>query len=60
MSFLGLGLRPPIPSWGGLIAEGRTQLGMAPWVTILPMIVLCLTVFSINTLKECFDVKEGQ
>lgn len=60
LSFLGLGLRPPIPSWGGLIAEGRTQLGMAPWVTILPMIVLCLTVFSINTLKECFDVKEGQ
>lgn len=55
LSFIGFGLRPPTPSWGGLIAEGRTQLAAAPWVTLCPVAVLCLTIFSINTIKELFE-----
>ena len=52
LSFLGFGLRPPEPSWGGLIAEGRTQLALAPWVTGFPALLLCLTILSINVLGE--------
>lgn len=52
LSFLGFGLRPPEPSWGGLIAEGRTQLAVAPWVTLLPALLLCATILSINVLGE--------
>ena len=54
LSFLGFGLRPPEPSWGGLIAEGRTQLALAPWVTGFPALLLCLTILSINVLGEHF------
>ena len=54
LSFLGFGLRPPEPSWGGLIADGRTQLAVAPWVTLFPALLLCLTILSINVLGEHF------
>lgn len=52
ISFLGFGLRPPEPSWGGLIAEGRTQLALAPWVCLFPAALLCSTILSINVLSE--------
>ncbi|MFE6668716.1 ABC transporter permease [Streptomyces sp. NPDC057697] len=52
LSFLGFGLRPPQPSWGGIIAEGRTTLGSAPWISLAPAAVLCLTVLALNYLGE--------
>ncbi|MCX4967504.1 ABC transporter permease [Streptomyces sp. NBC_00654] len=52
LSFLGFGLRPPEPSWGGVIAEGRTMLGSAPWISLAPAAVLCLTVLALNYLGE--------
>ncbi|MFF2119432.1 ABC transporter permease [Kitasatospora sp. NPDC058184] len=52
LSFLGFGLRPPEPSWGGIIAEGRTALGSAPWISLAPAAVLCLTVLALNYLGE--------
>ncbi|MFF1902771.1 ABC transporter permease [Kitasatospora sp. NPDC058218] len=52
LSFLGFGLRPPEPSWGGIIAEGRTTLGSAPWISLAPAAVLCLTVLALNYLGE--------
>ncbi|MFI6729114.1 ABC transporter permease [Streptomyces sp. R-74717] len=52
LSFLGFGLRPPEPSWGGVIAEGRTTLGSAPWISLAPAAVLCLTVLALNYLGE--------
>lgn len=54
LSFLGFGLRPPQPSWGSLIAEGRAQLADAPWVALFPALLLCLTILSINVLGEHF------
>lgn len=54
LSFLGFGIRPPQPSWGGLIADGRAQLVDAPWVALFPALLLCLTVLSINVLGEHF------
>ena len=52
LSFLGYGLRPPLPSWGGLIADGRSQLSDAPWVTMMPALVLCLTIMAVNIIGD--------
>ncbi|MFB6892202.1 ABC transporter permease [Kitasatospora sp. NPDC056327] len=60
LSFLGFGLRPPEPSWGGIIAEGRTTLGSAPWISLAPAAVLCLTVLALNYLGEHLRSKGGR
>lgn len=52
LSFLGFSLPPPEPTWGGIIAEGRTTLGSAPWISLAPATVLCLTVLAFNYLGE--------
>jgi len=43
LSFLGLGIQPPTPSWGGMIQEGREYLDSAWWISIFPGAVLMLT-----------------
>ena len=50
ISFLGLGIQPPTPSWGVLIAEGKEAIFFQPWLIILPGIALFLLVISINML----------
>jgi peptide/nickel transport system permease protein len=52
LSFLGLSVPPPTPSWGGMIAEGREVLGEAPHVCLIPATVLFLTVLSLNVLGD--------
>ena len=52
LSFLGVGIQPPTPSWGLLIAEGREALFFQPWLIILPGIALFLLVVSINMLGD--------
>ena len=62
MSFLGLGIPAPIPSWGGMIAEGKEVLNQAPHVSLAPAAVLFLTVLSFNLLgdrlRELTDVRQ--
>ncbi|MDM8556324.1 ABC transporter permease [Desulfococcaceae bacterium HSG7] len=64
LSFLGLGVPAPTPSWGGMIAEGKEVLDEAPHVSLFPALVLFLTVLSFNligdSLKRVLDSKEGQ
>lgn len=55
LSFLGLGVQPPDPSWGGMIAEGRSYLESAWWASILPGAVLMATVLSTNLIGEAFQ-----
>ncbi|HET8998559.1 MAG TPA: ABC transporter permease [bacterium] len=43
LSFLGLGIQPPTPSWGGMIQEGREYLDSAWWISVCPGLVLMLT-----------------
>ena len=64
LSFLGLGVPAPTPSWGGMIAEGKEVLDEAPHVSLFPALILFLTVLSFNligdSLKRVLDSKEGQ
>jgi peptide/nickel transport system permease protein len=50
LGFLGLGVAPPTPSWGGMIAEGRALLEDAPHVSLAPAATLFATVLSLNVL----------
>lgn len=52
LSFLGLSVSAPTPSWGGLIAEGQTFLSEDPAVVLLPSAVLCLTVLALNLVGD--------
>jgi peptide/nickel transport system permease protein len=63
LSFLGLGIPPPTPSWGGMIAAGRAELLNYPYISLFPAAVMFLTVLSINYVGERtrkrFEVKES-
>lgn len=52
LSFLGLGIPPTIPSWGGMLGDGRPYLALAPWVATLPGLAIMLTVLSINFVGD--------
>jgi peptide/nickel transport system permease protein len=52
LSFLGLGVQPPLPSWGLMIAEGREHLLFEPWVIVIPGIALSLLVLSVNMVGD--------
>lgn len=52
LSFLGLSVTPPTSSWGGMIAEGREHLALAPHTSLIPALVMFLTVLSVNLLGE--------
>jgi peptide/nickel transport system permease protein len=52
LSFLGLGIQPPQPSWGNMIADGRELIVLAPWIALAPGIALLLTVLSCTLLGD--------
>jgi ABC-type dipeptide/oligopeptide/nickel transport system permease subunit len=59
LSFLGIGVQPPLASWGSMVADGRQYLLEAWWVSTLPGIAILLLVLSINiasqSLRDAFD-----
>ncbi|MDZ7860996.1 MAG: ABC transporter permease [Candidatus Krumholzibacteriota bacterium] len=61
LSFLGLGVQPPSPSWGRMISDGIIFMRSAWWLTIFPGIILSLTICSLNLvgdgLRDAFDPK---
>jgi peptide/nickel transport system permease protein len=63
LSFLGLGVPPPVSSWGSMIGEGRESLEIAPRLAFLPAITMFLTVLSFNlvgdTLRALTDPRQG-
>ncbi|MCA6121073.1 ABC transporter permease [Bradyrhizobium sp. WSM 1704] len=63
LSFLGLGVPPPISSWGSMIGEGRESLDVAPRLAFLPAIAMFLTVLSFNligdTMRALTDPRQG-
>jgi peptide/nickel transport system permease protein len=52
LSFLGLGVQPPTPSWGSLIADGRAYVEIAWWISVFPGLFLMGTVLAVNMLGE--------
>jgi peptide/nickel transport system permease protein len=52
LSFLGVGVPPPIPEWGRLISEGWQYIGKAYWISLFPGIALLLTVIGFNLLGD--------
>ena len=63
LSFLGLGVPPPVSSWGSMIGEARESLEMAPRLAFIPAITMFLTVLSFNlvgdTLRAFTDPRQG-
>lgn len=62
LSFLGVGVQPPTPSWGGIINESQSYFLNAPWLVIFPGIAILLTSLSFNlfgeSLRDAFDASE--
>jgi peptide/nickel transport system permease protein len=52
LSFLGIGVQPPTPSWGNILMDGRSTLGVAWWLTVFPGLFILFTVLSYNILGE--------
>jgi peptide/nickel transport system permease protein len=62
LSFLGLGVQPPTPSWGGMLNESRNYISQAWWVSVMPGVAIMVTVLSVNFLgdwlRDILDPKE--
>lgn len=52
LSFLGIGVQPPTPSWGGMIQQGQNFYRTAPWLIVYPGLAIMLTVLSFNLLGD--------
>ena len=52
LSFLGLGIQPPTPAWGGMVADGRSHMLDAWWIATFPGLALLLLVLALNSLGE--------
>jgi peptide/nickel transport system permease protein len=63
LAFLGLSVRPPTPTWGGMISEGRNALEQDPLICLWPSLALFFTVLALNfagdRLRSYFEVREG-
>ncbi|MDX6251224.1 MAG: peptide/nickel transport system permease protein [Kribbellaceae bacterium] len=64
LSFLGLGVAPPAPTWGNMLADSRTYLATAPWFSLFPGVAIALTVLALNvfgdTLRDQLDPHSAQ
>ena len=52
LSYLGIGVQPPIPSWGGMIQQGQSYYRTSPWLVIVPGLAIMVTVFAFNLLGD--------
>lgn len=63
LSFLGLGIQPPTPSWGGMILDAKPILVTAPWAALFPGLAIVLTVLSVNlfgdALRDAIDPRNA-
>ena len=61
LSFLGLGIQPPDPSWGGMLDASRTYMEFAPWTILFPAAAIVFTIFCFNlfgdSLRDILDPK---
>ncbi len=64
LSFLGLGIQPPVPTWGSMMGEGRLYISIAWWQVTFPGLLITLSVISLNLfgegLREALDYRSDQ
>ena len=64
LSFLGIGVQHPLPSWGNILIEGKETLGIAWWLSVFPGLAILLTVLGYNLLgeglRDIFDPRLGR
>ena len=62
LSFLGLGIQPPTPSWGMMISDGRNYLYQSPWIVLAPGLAIVATAIGINLfgdfLRDTYDPRQ--
>lgn len=63
LSFLGVGVQPPTPSWGSMVLDGRDLIGTAPWAAFFPGAAIVTTVLAVNlvsdALRAAFDPRSA-
>ena len=52
LSFLGMGIQPPNPSWGSMLSEARADMVRAPWVAMFPLLFIVVTILIFNILGD--------
>ena len=52
LSYVGLGVQPPLPSWGRMLADAQTLVGIAPWLVAFPGAALAAAVLALNVLAD--------
>lgn len=57
LSYLGLGVQPPLPSWGSMINEGQKYLQSFPWLMVLPGTAIFLVVAGVNFVSQAFTAE---
>lgn len=57
LSYLGLGVQPPLPSWGSMVSEGQTYLELDPWLSVLPSIALFMLVAGVQITSQSFTAE---
>jgi peptide/nickel transport system permease protein len=55
LSFLGLGIQPPTPSWGGMVLDARPLIVSAPWTAIFPGAAIVITVLAVNLVGDALQ-----
>ena len=52
MSYIGIGVRPPLPEWGAMLAAGRDYIKDCPYLTIIPGLAIMIVVLALNLLGD--------
>ncbi|MBO0820825.1 MAG: ABC transporter permease [Nocardiopsaceae bacterium] len=59
LTFLGIGVQPPAPTWGGVLSSELDYLTLAPWAPFIPGAIIALTVGALNALADAFRDRRG-
>jgi len=54
LTFLGIGVQPPAPTWGGILSSDLDYLSQAPWAPFIPGAIIAITVGALNALADAF------
>lgn len=60
LSFLGIGVQPPAPTWGGLLSSDLSYLGYQPWAPVVPAVLIIATVWACNLLADAIRDVSGE